>query len=149
MKMYIDRSIKNYSEAIAKPAYESYKKQIETHPGIFLKMYEEYSVFMKQELSAINGLVCMEDEKCLGYLLYNKWEENGETHCRIPEWGYGATKEKREKIISRLFQEKTETGRLRRSQDLYKEYSRNLRMYRRLLRLHRIRPEGQFEFSAK
>ena len=102
--MYIDRSIKNYSEAIAKLAYESYKKQIETHPGIFLKMYEEYSVFMKQELSTINGLVCVEDGKCLGYLLYNKWEENGETHCRIPEWGYGATKEKREKIISRLFQ---------------------------------------------
>ena len=103
--MYIDKNVQNHSEAITKLAYESYKKQIETHPGIFLKMYEEYSVFMKQELSAINGLVCMEDEVCLGYLIYNSWEENGEIYCRIPEWGYGAIEEKREKIISRLFQE--------------------------------------------
>lgn len=102
--MYIDKNIQNHSEAIAKPAYESYRKEIETHANVFLKTYEDYYDFMKQELSAINGLVCMEDEKCLGYLLYNKWEENGETYCSIPEWGYGATKEKREKIISRLFQ---------------------------------------------
>lgn len=102
--MYIDKNIQNHSEAIAKPAYESYRKEIETHADVFLKPYEDYCDFMKQELSAINGLVCMEDEKCLGYLLYNKWEENGETYCSIPEWGYGATKEKREKIISRLFQ---------------------------------------------
>ena len=102
--MYIDRSIKNYSEAMAKPAYDSYKKEIETLPGVLVKTYEDYCHFMKQELSAINGLVCMEDEICLGYLLYNKWEENEEIHCSIPEWGYGAIEEKREKTISRLFQ---------------------------------------------
>lgn len=102
--MYIGKNIQNHSEAIAKLAYESYKNEIETHADVFLKTYEDYCDFMKQELSAINGLVCMEDEKCLGYLLYNKWEENGETYCSIPEWGYSATKEKREKIISRLFQ---------------------------------------------
>ncbi len=102
--MYIDKNIQNHSEAIAKPAYESYKNEIETHANVFLKTYEDYCDFMKQELSAINGLVCMEDEKCLGYLLYNKWEENEETHCSIPEWGYGATGESQEKTISRLFQ---------------------------------------------
>lgn len=104
MKMYIDKNIQNHSEAMAKLAYDSYKNEIETHANVFLKTYEDYCDFMKQELSAINGLVCMEDEKCLGYLLYNKWEENGETYCSIPEWGYGAIEEKREKTISRLFQ---------------------------------------------
>ncbi len=91
-------------EAIAKIAYKSYKKEIETHAGVLLKTYENYFEFMKQELCTINGLVCMEDEKCLGYLLYNTWEENGDIYCRIPEWGYGATGESQEKIISRLFQ---------------------------------------------
>lgn len=102
--MYIDKNIQNHSEAIATLAYESYKNEIETHANVFLKTYEDYCDFMKQELSTINGLMCVEDEKCLGYLLYNKWEENGETYCSIPEWGYGAIEEKREKIISRLFQ---------------------------------------------
>ena len=102
--MYVSKDIQNYSESITKITYESYKKEIETHAGVFLKTYEGYCDFMKQELSTINGLVCVEDEKCLGYLLYNKWEENGETYCSIPEWGYGAIEEKREKIISRLFQ---------------------------------------------
>lgn len=104
MKMYIDKNIQNHSEAMAKLAYDSYKKEIETLPGVLVKTYEDYCHFMKQELSTINGLVCMEDEICMGYLLYNKWEENEEIHCSIPEWGYGATEEKREKIISRLFQ---------------------------------------------
>lgn len=104
MKMYIDKNIQNHSEAMAKLAYDSYKKEIETLPGVLVKTYEDYCHFMKQELSTINGFVCMEDEICLGYLLYNKWEENEEIHCSIPEWGYGAIEEKREKTISRLFQ---------------------------------------------
>ncbi len=102
--MYIDMNIQNHLEAITKLAYESYKKEIETHPGVFLKTYEDYCEFMKQKLSTINGLVCVKDEKCLGYILYNKWGENGDIYCSIPEWGYGAVSEKREKIISRLFQ---------------------------------------------
>lgn len=102
--MYIDKNIQNHSEAITKLAYVSYKKEIETHPGVLLKTYEDYCHFMKQELSTINGLVYMEDEICLGYLLYNKWDENEEIHCSIPEWGYGAIEEKREKTISRLLQ---------------------------------------------
>ena len=102
--MNISKEIQNYSKQLTEIAYESYKKEIETHSDILLKPYEEYRRFLEQELNAINGFVYMEDEKCLGYLLYNKWEENGKTYCSIPEWGYGAIEEKREKIISRLFQ---------------------------------------------
>lgn len=99
-----DMNLENCSKEIMEIAYKSYMKEMEKHSGVLLKPYEEYQVFLKQELNNTNGFVCMEDEICLGYLLYNKWEENEEIHCSIPEWGYGATKEKREKIISRLFQ---------------------------------------------
>lgn len=102
--MYIDKNFENHSKEIIEIAYQSYSKEIDTHPVVLLKPYEDYQIILEQELKNINGLVCGEDEKCLGYLLYNKWEENGETYCSIPEWGYGAIEEKREKIISRLFQ---------------------------------------------
>ncbi len=103
--MYIDKNIQNHSEAITKQAYVSYKKEMELRHEVLLKEYEEYQKFIEQELYNISGLVCVEDGVCLGYLLYNTWEEYGETYCSIPEWGYGAIEEKREKIISRLFQE--------------------------------------------
>lgn len=102
--MYISKEIQNYSEPLSKIAYESYKKEIISNPGMLLKPYEEYRVIFEQELNSISGFVGMEDEECLGYLMYTTWEENGENYCRIPEWGYGAAEEKREKIISRLFQ---------------------------------------------
>lgn len=102
--MYISKEIQNYSESLYQIAYEGYKKEIAIHQGMLLKPYEEYRVIFEHELNAINGFVCIEDEECLGYLLYITWEEKGEICCRIPEWGYGAIGEKREKIISRLFQ---------------------------------------------
>ena len=102
--MYIDKNFENHSKEIIEIAYQSYSKEIDTHPVVLLKPYEDYQIILEQDLKNINGLVCVEDDKCLGCLLYNKWEENGETYCSIPEWGYGAIEEKREKIISRLFQ---------------------------------------------
>ena len=102
--MYISKDIQNYSETVTEIAYAKYKKEIETHPGILLKPYEEYRTFLHQELNNISGFVCLEEEKCLGYILYHTWEENGDIFCRIPEWGYGVWAQKREKVISRLFQ---------------------------------------------
>lgn len=102
--MYISKEIQNYSESLSKMAYEGYKKEIVTHPYMLLKPYEEYRVIFEQELNSINGFVGIEDEECLGYLLYTTCEESGNIYCRVPEWGYAAIEEKREKIISRLFQ---------------------------------------------
>lgn len=102
--MNISKNIKRYSDEIIKLAYESYKGQIAMHAGVPLKSYADYQEFMVQSMNDINGSVYLGEEKNFGYLLYNTWEENGDIYCRIPEWGYGAVGEKREKIISCLFQ---------------------------------------------
>ena len=102
--MNIYKEVKNYSEIITEIAYEGYKKEIEKHSGINLKNYETYRAFMEQELESSNGFVCLEKGKCLGYILCHTWEEEGDIFCRIPEWGYGAEAQNREKVISRLFQ---------------------------------------------
>lgn len=106
--MNIYREITDYSEIITEIAYESYKKEVEKHSGIELKNYETYRAFMEQELKGSNGFVCLKNGKCLGYILCHTWEENGDVFCRIPEWGCGAVQEKREKVLSRLFQELAE-----------------------------------------
>lgn len=102
--MKIRKDIKRYSDEIAKLAYESYKEEISMHAGVQLKSYKDYQEFMNHSMKDINGFVYLEGEKCLGYILYNTWEENSNTCCSIPEWGYGAESDGREKIISYLFQ---------------------------------------------
>lgn len=102
--MNISRDNKKFSEIITEIAYKSYEKEIEKHSGIELRNYETYRAFMEQELESGNGFVCLEEGECLGYILYHIWEENGNIFCRIPEWGYGAEAQNREKVISRLFQ---------------------------------------------
>ncbi len=102
--MNVSKDIKNYSDGIIKLAYESYKAQMATHIDVPLKSYTDYQEVMISLLNDVNGLVYSDEGEFLGYLMYNIWEENGDIYCSIPEWGYGAIEEKREKIISRLFQ---------------------------------------------
>ncbi len=65
---------------------------------------EMYELFQNQ-----NGILCLENEKLIGYLVYcSKWMTNGTLWCVIPFWGYGALGQSRSKILSMLFQQLAE-----------------------------------------
>ncbi len=52
-----------------------------------------------------SGAVCLDKGKLLGYLVYNKIsKENGEDVYSFPVWGYAAVGEKKDQILSRLFE---------------------------------------------
>ncbi|MBP3604213.1 MAG: GNAT family N-acetyltransferase [Lachnospiraceae bacterium] len=102
--MEIRKDIKNYSEEIIRIAYEHYKREISSMERMSIQPSEIFKKYLNDKLHEINGLVYLENGACRGYLLYNNWQESTELYCRIPEWGYGAESEKREKIISYLFQ---------------------------------------------
>ena len=51
-----------------------------------------------------NGLVCIDNEEVIGFLLYDKWEYPNGNYVMVPFWGYGVKGKNREKIMSLLFQ---------------------------------------------
>ncbi len=98
------KDIKNYSKEIIRIAYEHYKREISSLERVPVQSSEVFEKYLNDKLNEINGLVYLENGACLGYLLYNNWQEDAELYCRIPEWGHGADGEKRAKIMSYLFQ---------------------------------------------
>ncbi len=102
--MEINKKIQVYKADIIRMCYENYKKELAYFHNIPIKTFEDFESYMNENMDGIKGLVYLEESRCTAYLLYHTWEENTELYCSIPEWGYGAVSQNREKAISYLFQ---------------------------------------------
>lgn len=102
--MIIDRDINKYEEDIVRLSLEGYQKEFKSLKFLPEKSISAYQQYLLNQLKDMKGLVCLEDGRCIAYLLYGIWEEASDLYCSIPEWGYGAAAESREKAIGYLFQ---------------------------------------------
>lgn len=102
--MEISKDVKKYSNEIIGIAYENYKKELSSLESLPIQPLDIFQKYVSNKLNETNGVVYLEKGECQGYILYDIWQEGAELYCRIPEWGYGAEGEKREKVISYLFQ---------------------------------------------
>lgn len=96
----------NYINGMAELAYATYLKECFYVSELFTDDYKEV---IKKEIAEAaekcGGVMCIDDGRLIGYLLYNAtWEDNGTVNYLLPSWGYGASSEKRTKILSRLFE---------------------------------------------
>lgn len=103
-EVIIDKDIEKYKNEITRMSFECYRTEISVLKEIPERSIMDYETFMENKVSFMNGFVYLEDGRCVGYLLYNEWEEEDGLHCRIPEWGLGAESDNREKVIGYLFQ---------------------------------------------
>lgn len=94
-----------YFEEALEIAFETYKKECKYVMGIELATKEDISRYLKVIFERQNGKLCIDDDKLVGYLVYQEqWEEDELMCYRFPLWGYGAVGKARTKIISMLFQ---------------------------------------------
>lgn len=100
----ISRNINKYKTDIVKISYAGYQKEKQLTKSLPEISRETYEEFMLHRLNTMNGLVYLEDEMFTSYMIYDEWEDNTGTHCKIPEWGFGCERQSREKIIGYLFQ---------------------------------------------
>lgn len=102
--MEINDNIQSYWTDICQIAYEGYKKELSFSHNMPLKSVEDFNKFMNESKDSINGLLYLEEDICIAFLLYNAREDNGELYYSVPEWGYGSVGQDREKAICHLFQ---------------------------------------------
>ena len=61
--------------------------------------------YITEAIKNYSGAVCLDKGKLLGYLVYNRMEQiNGEDVYTFPVWGYAAVGDKKDQILSRLFE---------------------------------------------
>ncbi len=100
----IDRNIEKYKDEIIRMSFEGYRKEMSILKVASERSAADYETFMKDKVSVMTGLVYLEDDKFVGYMMYYEWEDTDGVHCRVPEWGLGAESDNREKVIGYLFQ---------------------------------------------
>lgn len=94
-----------YFEAAVDIAFETYSNECKYVKGIGSCNRNDISVELTELFQKQSGILCLEDEKLVGYLVYSqKWDNNGTLYCIFPFWGYGAVGKSRVKIMSMVFQ---------------------------------------------
>lgn len=81
---------------LAKLSYEKYSRETSSHENLPILPYNEIS----SATGKISAVVATDDEKIVGFLLYEAVENDGVTYCNIPLFGYGA---ENMKVLDRLF----------------------------------------------
>ncbi|WP_167958049.1 GNAT family N-acetyltransferase [Anaerosporobacter faecicola] len=93
-------------EKVIAIAYTKYLEEYTYAKWLPLCSEEEFMMQMKENMGDVKGYVCIEKGEILGYLLYSRFQgDSGVTWCMSPVWGYGAIGERKEQILSRLFEQ--------------------------------------------
>lgn len=101
--MKITSNIGRYYNEIVDIAYEKYIEETEKHHWLVKRSKQSFESFFGEKFEEMNGIFGLEDNDCVGYLLYTLRDE-GEIYCDIPVWGYGAKGKNPIKTIGCLFQ---------------------------------------------
>lgn len=102
--MEIRKDIQHCLDEIAHIAYESYQKELSFIDHISINSFDMFREYLIARSGDMHGLICLDNGRCNGYILYELWEDASQSYCHIPEWGYGACDSMREKTIVFLFQ---------------------------------------------
>ena len=95
----------NYFQEALDIAVETYKNECQYVKEICGVRKDDISKELEEIFLKQNGILCFEDEKLVGYLVYqNKWYSDGIINYLFPFWGYGAVGTNRVKIMSMLFE---------------------------------------------
>lgn len=95
----------SYAAQIIEMAYENYIAACKTIHQLEKINSSEIGKSIKKAIKDGNGLLCVDDNRLLGYLLYSSHGGNSEdSNYYFPVWGYGSIADDSEKIISMLFQ---------------------------------------------
>lgn len=101
--MKITSNIGKYYNEIVDIAYEKYIEETEKHHWLVKRSKQSFESFFGEKFEEMSGIFGLEDNDCVGYLLYTLRDE-GEICCDIPVWGYGAKGKNPIKTIGCLFQ---------------------------------------------
>lgn len=83
-----------YFDIVLDIAYEKYCTEVAYH--LFLKpaTKKRFSEFLKEKFAKSKCLSAIENDKCIGFILFSINNKGDEKWCNIPVWGYGANNEK-------------------------------------------------------
>lgn len=96
----------SYLDQVLAIAYETYLRECTYVPQLKIMGKECLLPYLRETLQNKKGLVYVDDNKVLGFLVYDScYEEANSINYLFPYWGYGAIGAKRENILSRLFEE--------------------------------------------
>lgn len=91
---------KKYLDTILDIAYEKYCTEVSYHSFLKPSTKQIFGRFFKEEFAKAKCISAIENDKCIGFILFLINNKNDEKWCNIPVWGYGANNKK---IMSYLF----------------------------------------------
>lgn len=94
-----------YLDQIVDIAYSNYLRECDYNDLMEGLEKEDLKSCLKTPVENGQGVVYIDGDKVLGYLIYSAdWDTPKTMNYYFPFWGYGALGEKREKIISMVFE---------------------------------------------
>ena len=83
-----------YFDMIVNIAYEKYCTEVSYHSFLKPTAKKIFSAFLHKEFSKAKCITALENDQCIGFILFYDNDEGDENWCSIPVWGYGANNEK-------------------------------------------------------
>jgi Predicted acetyltransferase len=101
-----------YFDAILNIAYEKYCAELACHTFLKGKNKPNFCSFLKQQFMDMDCIAAIENDICIGFILFSLQDRGDEKTCTIPVWGYGANHEKTmsflfTKLAERIVTDKT------------------------------------------
>lgn len=94
-----------YESEVYEFAKQSYETECSYVDLLDKKAFHNNMKSIKNKMNEAKGLVCLNNNKVEGFLLYYEWMSENTKFVNVPLWGYGAKHKDRIKIMSRLIEE--------------------------------------------